>query len=182
MKSRFFVLSCILGVLGILVAGCSQTTASMVKAVNMEETYPTSSVSLENVYESLEEIAADADLIAVVEVLENTIVDLEGYPQVHTQAKVTKVLKGQVPVDTQIEIVEEGGKPGEVLGGIPELNSKQPYVLFLQQHEGKYYICGAYQGRFIVREDHVFQQADAETKLKAYTPVTVKSFYDTVTK
>lgn len=39
-----------------------------------------------------------------------------------------------------------------------------------------YYICGAFQGRFIEREGYVFQQATEDVKLQKYAPLKLGDF------
>ena len=55
------------------------------------------------------------------------------------------------------------------------------YILFLTEYNGSYYVCGAFQGRFIEREGYVFQQATEDTKLRGYTPISVEDFADSLT-
>lgn len=59
--------------------------------------------------------------------------------------------------------------------GLPPLDKSNEYILFLFQDHGNTYICGAFQGRFIIREGYVFQQATEDVKLKNYSPTTVES-------
>ncbi|MCC8153559.1 MAG: hypothetical protein LIP01_04720 [Tannerellaceae bacterium] len=88
----------------------------------------------------------------------------------------TEVYKGLANVGDTLEVVEEGGQEGKVMGGLPQLNGNNDYILFLTEYNGCYYICGAFQGRFIEREGYMFQQATEDTKLRSYTPVSVEDF------
>lgn len=93
-----------------------------------------------------------------------------------SKINIVKSFKGDLKVAEEVSVVEEGGSDGKVLGNIPQLSKDNDYYLFLKESEGKYFITGAFQGRFIVREDHVFQQATEDVKLKEYKPLSSKDF------
>ena len=146
-----------------------------VEEFNQSQTYPEVPVSLETIYTSLTEIADDAEVIVRVSISGSKEVQLDGYPQIHTSAKVLEALKGNISTNDVLTIVEEGSSK-TVLGGIPLLNSSNEYVLFLTKYEGKYFICGAFQGRFIIEQDYVFQQATEDVKLQNYQPLKYTDF------
>lgn len=175
MKKRTFILVAVMLLIAIL-AGCSMQDESLIAKIDREETYPEAPGQLEKVYTDLDAIAADADLIAQVSVIKQTVEILDGFPQTHTNVKVEAVYKGLVNVGDNLEIVEEGGQEGKVMGGLPQLSKENNYVLFLKEYKGFYYICGAFQGRFIEREGYMFQQATEDTKLRSYAPVKVEDF------
>lgn len=175
MKKKTFILLAAMLVITIL-AGCSTQDESMIAKIDREETYPEAPGQLEKVYSDMDEIVADADVIAQVSVVEQTVEILDGFPQTHTNVKVTEVFKGLANVGDNLEIVEEGGQEGMVMGGLPQLSKDNDYILFLTKYNGCYYICGAFQGRFIEREGYMFQQATEDTKLRSYAPVSVKDF------
>ena len=149
-----------------------------ISAIDAEETYPSIPASLAVSYDSVDEIVSDADVVARVSVGKQTVELLGGYPQTHTLVEVSKVLKGGVAEGDILEVVEEGGNNGKVLGGIPQLSDDYDYYLMLTEGDGYYYVCGAFQGRFIEREGYVFQQAVEDAKLSSdsYSPVTSESF------
>jgi len=39
---------------------------------------------------------------------------------------------------------------------------------------------GAFQGKFIVKEGYVFQQATEETKIKSYSPQSIDTFRESI--
>lgn len=151
------------------------------KKIDKEETYPEAPGQLETVYSDMNAIATDADLIVQISVVDQTVEILDGFPQTHTDVKVTAVYKGMANVGDELEVVEEGGQDGKVMGGLPQLNNANDYILFLTEYNGSYYVCGAFQGCFIEREGYVFQQATEDTKLRGYTPISVEDFADSLT-
>lgn len=69
------------------------------------------------------------------------------------------------------------------MGGIPQLSSDNNYYLMLDDSNGIYYVCGAFQGRFIEREGYVYQQATEDIKQTfKYSPITSENFETTVNK
>ena len=154
----------------------TELSAVDISRIDLEETYPEAPGQLETKYENISEIILDAQLITKVTVTNQTIEMLGGYPQTHSMVEVKEVYMGDVEAGDILEIVEEGGYEGSVLGGIPQLNSENSYVLFLKAYNEKYYICGAFQGRFIEREGYLFQQATSDVKLKTYYPLKVSDF------
>ena len=146
-----------------------------VEKFDQSQTYPEAPVSLVKIYTSLTEIADDAEVIVRVSVSGSKEVYLDGHPQIHTSVKVLEALKGDISTNDVLTIVEEGS--GEtVVSGIPLLDPSNEYVLFLTQYEGKYYICGAFQGRFMIEQDYVFQQATEDAKLRNYQPLKYADF------
>lgn len=175
MKKRAFILLAVMLTITLL-AGCSTQGESLIAKIDREETYPEAPGQLEKVYSDMDAIVKDAGLIVQVSVEEQTVEILDGFPQTHTNVKVTEVYKGLANVGDTLEVVEEGGQEGKVMGGLPQLNGNNDYILFLTEYNGCYYICGAFQGRFIEREGYMFQQATEDTKLRSYTPVSVEDF------
>ncbi len=180
MKSKMLMITFTLMFL-VFLGACSKpqsydVSEEAISKINEEETYPDTPGELQRIYTSLEDIASDADDIVKVDVLENDIVMVDGYPQVQTTAQVQSVAKGDFKTGDKIEIIEEGGGDGEVLGGIPYLKDEVSYVLFLTEYDQKQYIVGAYQGRFIEREGHLFQQGSKGVKLRDYTPIKTDEF------
>ena len=155
----------------------TQTTSNefSIEKFNQSQTYPEVPGTLATIYTSLTEIADDAEVIVRVSINGSKEVQHDGYPQIYTSVKVLEALKGNISANDVLTIVEEGsGKT--VLGGIPLLNPSNEYVLFLTQYEGNYYICGAFQGRFIIEQDYVFQQATENVKLQNYQPLKYTDF------
>lgn len=68
------------------------------------------------------------------------------------------------------------------MSGIPQLSKDYDYYLMLIEYKGSYYVCGAFQGRFVEREGYVFQQATSDVKLsKTYSPVSSEAFETMIT-
>ena len=153
-----------------------QYPQQLINKINAEETYPEAPGSLEVIYKSMDELVADADMIVRISVNAQKTEVLDGYRQVHTSVTINDIYKGNLKTGDSVNIVEEAGQDGKVLGGIPVLNSNYEYILFLTEYKGNYYPCGAYQGRFILREGYLFQQATEDVKLGTYTPMTVENF------
>ena len=147
-----------------------------IEEIDAAETYPDFPGTLAVIYTDLGELAADADAIVRIAVEEVSTQPLDGFPRTHTFVTVQEVYKGTLEAGERVEVVEEGGGSGKVLGGIPCLNDEQEYVLFLTAYEDYYFICGAFQGRFILREGYAFQQATDGVKLNTYTPMPVADF------
>lgn len=176
---RFSVLPIFMLVILVCITACGSKTEQInwIEQIDAEETYPEVPGCLAVVYEDITDIMEDASVIAKCSVIEQEVVILDGYPQTHTTVNVENVMKGAVSEGDTLEVVEEGGRDGKVLGGIPQLSSDFDYYLMLTEYKGVYYICGAFQGRFIEREGYVFQQATEDVKLsRSYTPVTSADF------
>lgn len=173
------LLLCVCGVLALLsLGGPKELTADEIDKLDADETYPQALGSLVVYYHDVEEIIADADLIVYGTPSESEVVSLNGFPQTHTTFRITETIKGKAE-NKEIEVIEEGGGWGDmVAGGIPKLNSSNDYVLFLRASRGAYYICGAFQGRFIEKSGYVFQQATEDVKLErsAYAPIRTEEF------
>lgn len=168
------------GLPGKNVGGGLPHVTSNISKIDKDETYPEAPGQLEKVYKSLSELASDASVIVRASVIEQKTEELDGYLQTHTFVRVIKDYAGTAKNSEVFEVIEEGGNEGKVLGGIPQMGLNEEYYLFLQESKGVYYICGAFQGRFIVRDGYVFQQATEDTKLKSYTPISVEAFGEMV--
>ncbi len=159
------------------ICACNSTTSARIREIDMEEMYPDVPGELSIIFRNLSEIVDDANLIVRVTSLGKTEQLLGGLPQTHTNVRVEECIKGNAEPGSILEVIEEGGYKGKVLGGMPQMPEGTSYFLFLHDHGGGIcYISGAFQGRFIIREGYVFQQATEEVKLKNYTPVAVKEF------
>ena len=167
----------------LLCLGCGNAgIQEKVAKIDKEETYLEAPGELSVVYTDIEQIKADATDIVKVSVTETRVELLEGFPQTHTFLEIQETLKGKATKGDTIEVIEEGGYDNKVMGGIPQMKKGSEYVLFLKEVEGKYWIRGAFQGRFIIREGYVFQQATEDVKLKSYQPLQERDFFTTVTK
>ena len=159
------------------ICSCNNSVSARIREIDMEEMYPDVPGELAILFRNLSEIVDEADVIVQVTSLGKKEELPGGFPQTHTNVRVEECMKGNLEKGSILEVIEEGGHNGKVLGGIPQMQEGTSYFLFLYDDGGgKYYICGAFQGRFIIREGYVFQQATEEVKLKNYTPVTVKEF------
>ena len=172
MKARSFLIYVGIMLLFSMVA-CKSSDNSV---INDEETYPECAGELAIIYSDLTEIIADAQSIVKVSVEKQSVVDLDGYPQTHTAVTVQNCYKGNLKTGSSIEVIEEGGIDGKVMGGIPQLSKENEYFLFLTEYNGSYYICGAFQGRFIIKDDCVYQQATKDVKLAYYKPLSTEEF------
>lgn len=185
MKKRYLALL-LPALVGLAVlSGCQENTAisstgDRIAEIDQEETYPDVPGTLAVVYGDLAELTDDASLIVKGTVTEQEVQRPEGLPQTHTTLKVQSVWKGELSPDSQIEVVEEGGGSGTVLGNIPQMSPDYSYYLMLREEDGTYYICGAFQGRFVEREGYVFQQAIEGVKLEEYAPLPAASFEETI--
>lgn len=155
-----------------------QYPQQLINKINAEETYPQAPGSLEVIYKSMGELVADADMIVRISVNTQKTEVLDGYRQVHTAVTINDIYKGNLKIGDSVNVVEEAGQEGKVLGGIPVLNADYEYILFLTEYNGNYYPCGAYQGRFILREGYLFQQATEDVKLSSYTPMPIDNFVE----
>lgn len=147
-----------------------------INKINEEETYPEAPGSLEDVFNDIESIKNESDQIIKCKVKDVTVETKDDLPQSISKISVLKTFKGTLKEEEEISVIEEGGSDGKVLGNIPQLSKDHEYYLFLNDSDGKYFITGAFQGRFIVREAHVFQQATEDVKLKDYKPLSSKDF------
>lgn len=169
--------ACLLFVIvGIFATPHMTNSERIISNIDAEETYPEVPGSLAKIYNSLLEIVDDADVIAYVSVSSQSTETLDGYPQIHTLVAIQNIYKGDLIVGDMIEVIEASGQEGTVLGGIPVLNSEHEYILFLTEHNNSYYPVGAYQGRFILREGYLFQQATRDVKLESYSPLLFSDF------
>lgn len=174
----FVILLCL-----IAFVGCSYPMEELdrISEIDLEETYPEIPMDLEVVYEDLEEIVDDAT--AIVQVMVRDVshsVLLQTPPLKETKVSIVEVYKGDLVAGKDMYIYEVDQGNETVLGGIPYMNNRERFFLFLDSYEEKYYVCGAFQGRFIIREDYVFQQATEDYKLNSYTPVTVQEFEELI--
>ena len=175
---------CIMPIIcGMLFLGCGNTgIQEKVAKIDKEETYLETPGQLEVIYTDITQMEADATDIVKVSVTETRIELLCDLPQTHTFLEIQETLKGNATRGKTIEVIEEGGYDNKVMGGIPQMKKGSEYVLFIKNVDGKNYICGAFQGRFIIREGYVFQQATEDVKLKSYQPLQERDFFTTVTK
>lgn len=175
--------SCLLMVVCICAAafaGCAAhgrtNDEERILSIDKEETYAEAPGQLQKVYSSISQLVSDADSIIKGRVIRSEVELLNELPQTHTVLETEEVLKGELDIGSEVEVIEEGGDGGQVMGGVPCMADGTEYYLFLNEDGGNYYICGAFQGRFIIREGYVFQQATEDVKLKAYSPVNVDEF------
>lgn len=176
-------------ILGICLAACSagaqnqgSENAPDIANLDREETYPDVPGSLEVIYRDIAELERDADCIAEVTVQNSEVIPLDGFPRTHSQAKVVTALKGDLKTGDVIEVIEEGGRTdkGEAIAGVPVMDAGSTYILFLHRTDDAWFIVGAFQGKFIVKEGYVFQQATEETKIQSYSPQKIEDFRESV--
>lgn len=181
MKQLYRVCAVILVLLLLPGCGAQGLSAREIAAIDAEETYPASMVCLE-IYSSLDELYAAADVVVEVAVRESTA-GQRGYTQTTSQVEVLRVLAGDCAVGDILSVTEEGGTTtmGQFIYlGVPPMEPDGQYLLFLtaQDEKGRRFVKGAYQGKFVLREGYYFQQATQEVKLSAeeYTPVPAADF------
>lgn len=172
MKKRLSAVVCIMLIL--ILTACSANLEELDKA----ETYPASPGALETIYTSMDQLAQDADVIAEVTVLSQEVVPLDALPQTHSLIRIDKLLKGDPIKDNVLTVIEEGcdTKDQTVILGVPPMKQGETYILHLQESEGKHYILGAFQGKFIIKKDYVFQQSTEDVKMQTYFPLTKEEF------
>lgn len=161
-----------------LLGGCGakQEMETDIEKINLEETYPQAPGQLETVYTDISDILDDAEAVVEISVVNSHVEMLDGYPQTHTEVEITNVYKGDLQAGEVVNVIEEGGQDGIIMGGLPQLSSDNSYILCLIEYKNNYYICGAFQGRFIEREGYVFQQATEDVKLQKYAPLKLGDF------
>lgn len=158
-------------------------SAEEIEKLDAEETFEEGTGELAVVYQNMSEMVNDADLIAEITVDELQVVYNEfDLPKTHTTVILNHVIKKENAVNVtkgqKITVIEEGGIEGFLQGGIPQMEKDTEYILFLQQYENNYYICGAFQGRFILKSGYAFQQGWESVKLKEYYPLQRLSFFE----
>ncbi|WP_282925879.1 hypothetical protein [Helcococcus kunzii] len=175
MKLRVYI---ILLMLVFVLGACKNNnlTKEKISQLEKEEIYPEPAGMLESEYEKLKDIIKDSETIVKASAISNKKIVLDGYPQIHTNVTIKDVLKGDLTKGDNITIVEEAGSDGKVVGEIPILSSNNDYFLFLKEYKNNYYIVGAFQGRFIVKENYVFQQTSENIKLEDYSPMDYNDF------
>lgn len=129
-------------------------------------------------FTSLNELVSDSKLIALVQPLPQEISEAPKYKGLLfsvTPMKLLKVLKGQEPEGTNINVLQfiGGQVQGKLRGfdGKELMNNKQKYFLFLDRYEGPlandaWVVIGVWQGRLVVRGDgslaYVGESSDIE--------------------
>jgi hypothetical protein len=138
---------------------------------------------LEYEYKSLKELKKHSEIIAKVEVLNTKTIEYEDLPFTISQVKILDKKKGPIKKNEILQIIETGGvyspegKNGLVmdsveyqLNGVSVLQKGEVQFLLLKKFEGpqvneKTYIpLGAYQGKFKVKNNKVYQQAKLESE------------------
>ncbi len=151
---------------------------AQIARLDAEELYPDAPITLETIYNSLAEIREDADAILEVKVSSPELVFRNSDIWTNTEVEIQTVLKGPFDAGAKIRVYESGAHAGKVTGGLPQMTPGECYFLFLDEIDSKYYICGAFQGRFIVKENYVFQQAIEHIKLANYQPQPREAFIE----
>lgn len=185
MKKIVFLIIALVLASAFFTVGCVKKDNDKEKSGELakQETYPALMGSLQTVYDSFDEMKKDAACIALVEINDRRIETTETLPMTYTSVSVKEVYKGELKPDDVIEVIEEGGFTDEILlGDYPQLKKGSQYVLFMLHTEGNYYICGAFQGRFILRDGFVVQQRTEDVGLKDYSPVTLEEFKKLILK
>lgn len=158
-------------------------SAEEIEKLDAEETFEEGPGELAVVYQNMSEMVNDADLIAEITVDELQVIYNEyNLPKTHTTVVLNHVIGKENTINVtkgqKITVIEEGGIDGFLQGGIPQMEKGTEYILFLQQYENNYYICGAFQGRFIMKSGYAFQQGWESVKLKEYYPLQRLSFLE----
>ena len=177
MKKIFGLLMAMMLFFAVVSCGANKLGESELKKLAEEEIYPDYPGSLAVIYDSMEQLEQDASLAVHVEIQGQEAVPLDGLPRTHSRAKIKAVLKGDPAVGEEITVVEEGDGE-EFYMAVPPMNASREYILYLTEYEGKYYPCGAFQGKFVIKEGYVFQQGAGDTYIKEYTPVAVEEFVE----
>ena len=153
--------------------------------LDAEETFEEGHGELAIEYQSMDDMVNDADLIAEITADELQVVYNEfNLPKTHTSVVLNHVIRKENAVNVtkgqKITVIEEGGTDGFLQGGIPQMEKGTEYILFLQEYENNYYICGAFQGRFILKSGYAFQQGWERVKLKEYYPLQREAFIELI--
>jgi hypothetical protein len=156
-------------------------------------------VSLSEHYDTLNDLKHGATDIVEVEVLDNYVVVQGDMPFTISNLKILSTIKGEIPKDNKIKVLETGGKyvnSGEnpkdkkgqevdmKFGGISVMQTGEHLILFIKPFVGPqatdaYVPLGVWQGKFKVGKGNngkVEQQAPDEYKLKDYKPVSISRF------
>ena len=168
---------------GLLNKSTGKLSDEEIEKFDAEETFEEGPGELAIEYQSMSEMVNDADLIAEITVDELQVIYNEyNLPKTHTTVILNHVIRKENTVNVtkgqKITVIEEGGIDGFLQGGIPQMEKGTEYILFLQQYENNYYICGAFQGRFILKSGYAFQQGWESVKLKEYYPLQRLSFFE----
>lgn len=144
----------------VLLAGCGMqgTGEELADGSNNDDNkpIPVTMANVETVYESLDSITADSDLVAEVSINSDAKqIDYQGAVFVTHELKVKDVIVGEQNLKNEtIKLLEVGLSPQDL--NIVKNNSK--YVVFLKKYEGPvtdnaYVVTGVYQGKFKVNQD-----------------------------
>jgi hypothetical protein len=140
-------------ILVVILASCGFI---LFKVSESSENISSTSVEWRSHYDTVEEMAEDADVIILGKVV-STYTE-ERYDIVFTRdvIKVTSVISGDVQVGDSIEVLQTGGehdgKTTSVPSDLPLLKKKKEYAMFLEltdpnEQYGQYYlVMGGYQG------------------------------------
>lgn len=145
-------------------------TPSQVEALSKGEIYPDVSAELEVIYDSLSSLEKDSTHIVRVKIEGHEVVDPNRYPETYSKATTLESIKGEMTRGQGITTVEAGGYGKHTLGEIPVMSTSDEYVLFLIEYKGYYYVTGAFQGRFILKDGYAVQQGSESAHLKDYVP------------
>ena len=120
-------------------------------------------------YESIEEVAADADLVITAEALDQRTVENEGrdeFPYTTTTVSVMEVLHGELAEDS-VEVRQMGhpdpdGELHMTQDIPPLLEAGNEYMLFLSEHRdsGVYMIVGVGAGMYAVADTGELEKLD----------------------
>lgn len=146
----------------------------------MLETYPETPIELETIYDHLDDMAADAECIALVEVKrcwteyeENELPGWPAWEEYYAELKIKEVYKGEERPGRVIKLHESPSKL---------LSEGKKYVLFMDRNEDVYFICGVFQGKFTVIDGYVVQHRSEDVGLEDYTPVSLNEFKQLIGK
>lgn len=156
-------------------------------------------ISLTENYDTIDDLKQCATNIVEVEVLDNYVVVQGDMPFTISNLKVLSTIKGDIIEGDNIKVLETGGKfitSGEnpkdkkgqevnmKFGGISVMQNGEHLILFIKPFVGPqvteaYVPLGVWQGKFKVEKGNngkVEQQAPNEYKLKDYKPVGIGEF------
>ncbi len=141
-------------------------------------------------YKGLNELRVSASDILEVSVLDDTeTIQYGGLPFTVTKAKVLSNHKGNPNVGDEVRFIETGGMmpSGQEMkfNGIPVMKPGENLILFAKEYVGPIaedvlIPLGVYQGKFLIKDNRVEQQAPAEDKLIDYEVVTKELFEEMI--
>ena len=153
-----------------------------IEQIKSEEIREEAPISWTRYYDNLEQLTEDSTLViygrleqSTEEPIEDDSIYAGNNAFVDSRFQIEEIIYGDAPNDDTITI-RDLSSGDHLLGGVPFYEDDANYILFLIKEEGHHHILGAYQGRFVIREGHVFQQTLEDIQLEDYQPLVYEDF------